>query len=72
MILQIFLKFFLVINRALEARFRGGYHVARKCHIRCGLDHKNQVFKTRFMDQNRASKTRDASKKNILETLTTN
>jgi len=35
MILQIFLKIFLVINRALEARFPGGYHVAKKCHTRC-------------------------------------
>ena len=36
------------------------------------LDHKNRVFKTRFIDQNRASKTRDARKKKSFGTLTTN
>ena len=36
------------------------------------LDHKNRVFKTRFIDQNRTSNTRDVSKKYNFETLTTN
>ena len=63
MILQIFLKFFFGYKSSLRGSILRWLPHGKKMPHQMWLDHKNRVSKTWFIDQNRASKTRDASKK---------
>ena len=72
MILQIFLKIFFGYKSSLRGSISRWLPRGKQMPHQMWLDHKNRVFKTRFIDQNRVSNTQDASKKYSFETLTTN